>query len=87
VDQARREFEYVLIDTPPTQPVSDALIVASQVDGVLLVLDSVGTKKEDARRSVRSLETVGANVLGTVMNNMIATETSHYDGGDYGYAK
>jgi capsular exopolysaccharide synthesis family protein len=87
LDRARREFEYVLIDAPPTQPVSDALILASQVDGVLLVIDAGSTQKEAIRRSMRSLEAVGANVLGTVMNNAIVPEESYYGGGTYGYVK
>lgn len=86
LDRVSREFEYVLVDAPPTQPVSDALILASQVDGVLLVIDSGGTRKETVRRSMRSLETVGANLLGTVMNNMMASDASYYGGGTYGHA-
>lgn len=69
VDQVREEkFDYVLIDSPPTHQVSDPTILATQGDGVLLVLDQ-STRKEALRRSVRSLQAVGANILGTVMNN------------------
>jgi capsular exopolysaccharide synthesis family protein len=68
--QAREGFDYVLLDAPPTQVVADAAIIAAQGDGVLLVFDAQHTLKRTVRRSVRSLETVGANVLGTVMNNM-----------------
>jgi len=65
----REEFDYVLIDSPPTGPVSDPAILATQGDGVLLTLDAKKTRKGDVRRSVRSLTAVGANVLGTVMSN------------------
>jgi receptor protein-tyrosine kinase len=87
LDRARREFEYVLIDAPPTQPVSDALILASQVDGVLLVIDAESTRKEAAQRSMRSLEAVGANMLATVMNNAMAPEASYYGGGTHGHVE
>jgi capsular exopolysaccharide synthesis family protein len=83
--QAHERFDYVLVDVPPVEAVSDATIVAAQGDGVLLVLDSQGTTKKVARQAVRSLETVGANVLGTVLNNikLSRAERSHYE--YYGY--
>jgi capsular exopolysaccharide synthesis family protein len=65
----REEFDYVLIDSPPTGPVSDPAVLATQGDGVLLTLDAKKTRKEDVLRAVRSLTAVGANVLGTVMSN------------------
>jgi receptor protein-tyrosine kinase len=78
--QAREEFDYVLLDAPPTQVVADASIIAAQGDGVLLVFDAQHTPKRTVRRSVRSLETVGASVLGTVMNNMKGSREATYRG-------
>jgi capsular exopolysaccharide synthesis family protein len=76
--QARQRFKYVLVDAPPVELVSDAAILATQVDGVLLVLDTHNTRKTSVRKSIRSLNTVGANVLGTVMNNVKASKGSGY---------
>lgn len=76
----RKQFDYVLIDAPPIGLVSDPAIVATQGDGVLLVLDAQKTRKVALRESMRSLEAVGARVLGTVMNNMKKGK-----GGYYGY--
>ncbi|TCJ15471.1 polysaccharide biosynthesis tyrosine autokinase [Rubrobacter taiwanensis] len=67
---AQEEFDYVLIDSPPVRLVSDSIVLASQGDGVLLVLDAQKTRKGDLRRTVRSLKAVGAVILGTVMNNV-----------------
>jgi len=78
--RAREEFDYVLLDAAPVKPVSDAAVVAAQGDGVLLVLDAQNTRKVTAGQSVRTLKAVGANVLGTVMNNAGARS-----GGQYGY--
>jgi capsular exopolysaccharide synthesis family protein len=69
MDQVRTQFDYVLVDTPPMQAVSDSLIIAPQSDGVLLVLDAQKTRKGTVRKHVRDLESVGSRVLGTVMNN------------------
>lgn len=78
--QAREGFDYVLLDAPPTQVVADAAIVAAQGDGVLLVFDAQHTPKRTVRRSVHALETVGANVLGTIMNNMKDSREAIYQG-------
>lgn len=81
LDRMREEFDYVLIDAPPVEMVSDPLILATQGDGVLLVLDAQSTRKGTFRHSLRSLETVGANVLGTVMNNVDKGSEAYY--GEY----
>lgn len=74
----RREFDYVLLDAPPAGLVSDPSILASQGDGVLLVLDAQKTRKAALRQSRRSLEAVGANVFGTVMSNVGGASAASY---------
>jgi capsular exopolysaccharide synthesis family protein len=76
--RARQEFDYVLIDAPPTQPVSDSMLLAPQGDGVLLVFDSQSTRKRIVRESVRSLQAVKANVVGTVITNFGDADNSDY---------
>jgi capsular exopolysaccharide synthesis family protein len=78
LNEARQLFDYVLIDSPPTESVSDPMIIAAQADAVLLVLDSQVTRKVSLRRAVRGLEAVGANILGTVMNNVEETRAGSY---------
>jgi receptor protein-tyrosine kinase len=78
LDRVRREFDYVLLDAPPTHLVSDPMVLASQGDGVLLVLDAQNTGKGAVRKSLRSLEAVGANILGTVMNNQEGSNVGGY---------
>jgi capsular exopolysaccharide synthesis family protein len=80
--RVRQEFEYVLVDTPPVRVVSDAAILAANGDGVLLVLDSQRVRKRSLRQALRTLEGVGANTLGIVMNNYDA----HGDGYHSGYS-
>jgi capsular exopolysaccharide synthesis family protein len=79
IAQARRLFDYVLIDSPPTELVSDPMIIATKADAVLLVLDSRATSKGSLRNAMRKLEAIGANVLGTVMNRAPKPETGRYD--------
>ena len=82
MNQAREEFDYVLLDVPPVGIVSDPAIAATQGDGVLLVVDAQNTRKGSVRQAMRSLEGVGAKVLGTVMNNAKASKGAYYE---YGY--
>ena len=79
VGRTRRQFDYVLIDSPPTDLVSDPMIIATQADAVLLVLDSEAASKGSLRKAMRNLEAVGANVLGTVVNKAPEAETGLYN--------
>lgn len=81
LDHARRDFDYLLLDTPPVERVSDATILAGQVDGTLLVFNARNTRKAAVRLSMHSLQSVGANVLGTVMNSVKTGKGDYY----YGY--
>jgi capsular exopolysaccharide synthesis family protein len=82
--RARRDFDYVLLDSPPTPFVSDPLILAPQADGALLVFDAQRTRKGSVRQAMQSLQTVGARVLGTVMTHVVAaSRDSQYQQPDY----
>lgn len=79
IRQARQLFDYVLIDSPPTEFVSDPMIIATQADAVMLVLNSEETSKASMHRAVHDLEAVGANVVGTVINKAPKTEIRRYE--------
>ena len=78
IGQARELFDYVLIDSPPTESVSDPMIIATQADAVMLVLNSEASSKASMHRAVHDLEAVGANVVGTVINKAPKAETRRY---------
>jgi receptor protein-tyrosine kinase len=77
----RQEFDHILVDAPPVAMFSDPAILATQGDGVLLVLDAQRTRKVAVRQAIRNLEAVGANVLGTVVNNMKISRSDYYQSG------
>ena len=81
LSQARGEFGYVLMDASPLQLVSDPIILASQADGVVLVFDAQNTRKRAVMQSIRSLEAVEVNILGTVMNGVKASRQDYYRDG------
>jgi capsular exopolysaccharide synthesis family protein len=70
--EAREQFDYVLLDSPPVQAVSDPVVLAAQADGALLILDAQAPRRRTyiQQEAVRSLEAVGSVVLGLVVNNV-----------------
>lgn len=65
----RSGAEYVLIDTPPIIAVTDAAVLSSRVDGVLLVVNAGKTRRDLAIKARDMLRQVNANILGVVLNN------------------
>lgn len=68
----------VILDSPPVLAMSDSAILASQVDGVLLVLSAKDTRRELARRALASLEQVHARVIGVVLNRVSRERSGYY---------
>ncbi|MBI2204409.1 MAG: polysaccharide biosynthesis tyrosine autokinase, partial [Candidatus Rokubacteria bacterium] len=75
--EVRDEYDIVLVDTPPVLPVTDAAIVATQVDGVVLVYQAGKVGRLVLRRAKVHLESVGAKVWGVVLND-VHTEIAGY---------
>jgi non-specific protein-tyrosine kinase len=69
IERLRAEADIVLFDTPPVVAVTDAAVLATKVDGVLLVFQAGRTSRERARRARQILEKVKANIVGVVLNN------------------
>jgi len=66
----RDAYDYVLLDMPPVLPVTDAVVMSSKVDGVVLVLSSGDISPEEANRTKAQLEQGGANILGVILNKV-----------------
>jgi succinoglycan biosynthesis transport protein ExoP len=66
----RERFDCILLDSPPLGPVSDALVLSKQADGILLVLKAGGTHRDQAKRAIRSLRDVKAHVIGALLNHV-----------------
>lgn len=79
LQKIRSSYDYVLIDTPPVGQVSDAAVVSSMADGVIIVCASEKVSVENVRRAKVFLEQAGARILGVVINN--AQDERAYDYG------
>ena len=70
--------DILLFDTPPVMAVSDAAILASRLDGILLVIDAGHTRRGAAQRSKEALIAVGGHLLGVALNRMSQTRAGYY---------
>ena len=68
--QAGQKFDYVLLDSPPVLHVSDARILATRVEAVILVVQGAATPRQAARLAKEQLHQVNANVIGVALNNL-----------------
>jgi capsular exopolysaccharide synthesis family protein len=64
------EADQIFFDTPPVVAVTDAAVLATKVDGVLLVISAGHTRREQARTAVQRLEQINARLVGTVLTNV-----------------
>jgi capsular exopolysaccharide synthesis family protein len=63
------QADLLLFDAPPVLAVTDALVLAVQADGVLLVVKAGSTKREHVQQAKERLERVNARIVGSVLNN------------------
>ncbi len=79
IERLKNEADMVLFDTPPVTAVTDAAVLATHLDGVLLVLQAGKTRRDRAREARRLLEKVKANIVGVVLNNArLETSCDYY---------
>ena len=68
--QLSKEFDTVLVDSPPLLPVSDGTVLAAQLDSALLVVDAYGTRTGSLDASLDGLKNVKIHLLGVVINKL-----------------
>lgn len=79
--ELRENFDYIIIDTPPVQAVTDSQVLSTEADGTLLVIKAEKTKKDSVHNSINLLRKVNANIIGTVLNGVNNnSENYHYYG-------
>lgn len=78
IEEVSQQYDVVLIDTPPIVAVTDAAILAQEVDGVILVLASGEVNKDFAQRAKEQLDKVDAKILGAVLNKADMKTSEYY---------
>ena len=72
---------FVIVDSPPLLPVTDGSLLATAVDGTVLVVRQGRTRKDHLEAAVENLAAVDAHLLGVVMNGVARSQR----GGGYSY--
>ena len=68
LQQMRKEYDYIILDLPPVAEVSDAVAVATETDGILLVVRQDYCDHITLSGAAKEFEFVGAKILGVVFN-------------------
>lgn len=78
LEQLANEYDYILMDTPPLNAVTDAQVLSTEADGTLIVIRSEKTKKESILTAKNLLQKVNANILGIVFNDVANSINKYY---------
>ena len=78
LDALKDRYDYVLMDSPPILGVTDAAILASEADGVLLVVQYRKYPKIISLRAKRMIENAGGHLMGAVLNNINIMRDDYY---------
>lgn len=84
LEQARKEFSYIIIDLPPVAVASETILLCNLSDGVLYVVDAKNADKRRVKTAINDLKRNGGNVIGLVMNKVDMSDEKRYGYG-YGY--
>ena len=85
-NELRKEFDVIIVDSPPIGLFPDSLAIARKVDEVLFVTRYGKVSRKIAKSLVENLEETGVNVLGVVLNDLPQKKTpGYYYSGYYGY--
>ncbi len=74
----QKHYSHVVIDSPPITSFTDGVLIASMVDGVILVVHSGKSSRQVVRRAKQLLSDVGARILGVVLNNVNLRSQDNY---------
>ena len=78
IEEMKKEFKYIILDTPPLQAVTDAQVLSTKADGVLLVVRAGSTKREMVLNSVDLIKKVHGKIIGTVLNGVENKKNNYY---------
>ncbi len=68
LEDIKDEYDFIIIDTPPINAVSDAVALASKTEGIVMVIQDRKTTHDEFKKAVSSLNFANANLLGVVLN-------------------
>ncbi len=85
LDELSREFDIVILDSPPVQLVSDAVVLSTMATGVIFVVKADSTSYQISRRCIRTLLAAEATLFGVAINQLDFKKADRYYGANTGY--
>ena len=73
-----RDYDRVIIDSPPVTAVTDAVVLSKAVDGVVVVLQANKTERMLAKRAIEQMQAVNAHIFGIILNRLDERMTKYY---------
>jgi hypothetical protein len=80
----KKDFDYVIKDTPPLGSVIDAAVIAKKCDASMLVVSADRTSRSFVRNVIHQLKAANPNFLGVVLNKVNIKKSGYYYGRKYG---
>lgn len=87
IDTLKEFYDIIIIDLPPINVVTDALVASNYVSGVAVVVRSEHTSKRGLSNTMRQLRLVNAKVIGFIYTNADSQKKKYYKGYGKGYSK
>ena len=87
LNQLREQFDYIIVDLPPVNIVSDAISISSLISGMIVVIREEYTEKKELERCFRQLKLSNVNILGCVLNEAKSGSGSYGKYKKYKYYK
>lgn len=78
VEDVSRKYDYVLVDAPPVNLVSDCCIVANMLDGIVLLARQGKARKDGVKQAINQLRLTECKVLGCVFNGVAVNPKKYY---------
>lgn len=80
INSLRNIFDYIILDAPSVELVTDAQILAAKFDGTILVVKAETTKKSSVHNAINILRRVNANIIGIVLNEIEIKQSDDFYG-------
>ena len=85
IEKLREAYDYVIVDLPPVNLVSDPIMMSRHLDGMIVIVRHGYTRRRDVNDAVRSLNLVNAKILGFVYNGAKAAKKRYRKSNYYHY--